>query len=285
MMYIELDDLRQSYIVTKNEIRKFVRGKRFTLYAFLIIVIFSLITFLPYVFGNGLGDTPGEVISKYVPYIFLLVILAATLFSSVTVVSEFEERTALILFTRPIKKTTIFLGKMFGCIILETVMIVLFYLGMAAVSIIVAGSVPVEILSSLGLSILFVVATSGVSAFISSIMKKGSTCAILTFVFLLLILPIISGVIGASTSVDPWFMLDQAQGAIASSIPEYVENSNAMMEGIMGEFSGMLPPEFSDAFEGLIMKPADIPKTVGTMLGWGLVSMIMAWVAFIRREF
>jgi len=278
MMYIEFDDLRQSYVVAKNEIRKFVRGKRFTMYVALIAIVFALITFLPYLVGDGLSDTPGGVISSYVSSIQFLIVLAVTLFASVVIVSEFEERTALILFTRPIKKTSIFLGKVLGCLALETVMIVIFYLGMAAVTFIIAGSISGEFLISLGVAFLYLVATSGVAILISSVMKKGSICAILTFVLLLLILPIISQAIGGV--VDPWFMLDQAAGAIATSIPEYVTSMNEMIQNIIDNLN--LPPGM---FESMMVSAPDMVKTVVTMLAWAIVSMVSAWVAFIRREF
>jgi hypothetical protein len=41
MMYATGDDFRQIYVVAKNEITKFVRGKRFTLYVALILIIFA----------------------------------------------------------------------------------------------------------------------------------------------------------------------------------------------------------------------------------------------------
>ena len=274
-MYIELDDFRQSYVVAKNEILKFVRGKKFTLYIVLVTIVYALITFLPYVVGGNLGETPGMVIANYVSFIDLLIILAATLFASIAIVSEFEERTALILFTRPIKKTSIFVGKVLGCIVLETVMIVLFYLGMAVASLLVAGSVSADLFVSLGISFLFIVAASSIAIFISSVMKKGSTCAILTFVFLLLILPIISSVIEGSTSVDPWFMLNKMSSSIGTCIPEYVDMINEMLQH-MGETTGL---DFG------VITAADIPKTVATMAGWSIVSLVLAWIAFIRREF
>ena len=275
MMYVTIDDFRQAFVVAKNEMKKFVRGKKFTMYIALITIVFLMITVLPYVVGDGLGDTPGDVVSSYMMFVSLLVILAATLFASVTVVSEFEERTALILFTRPIKKTSIFLGKVIGCILLELTMIVAFYAAIAVVCLVVGGGVPFALLTSLGLAALFVFATSSIAIFISSVMKKGSTCAILTFVFLLLILPILSGVI--SSAIDPpWFMLDNASDAIANCVPEYLDMMNGMIERIEENLGIDL---------GLTIPAPDMLKTVVTMLGWGIVSIIMAWVAFIKREF
>jgi ABC-type transport system involved in multi-copper enzyme maturation, permease component len=279
MMYATGDDFRQIYVVAKNEITKFVRGKRFTLYVALILIIFALITALPYLVGNDLGSTPGEVLARYVDSISFLVVLAATLFASITIVSEFEERTALILFTRPIKKTSIFLGKIIGCIVLEITMIVAFYAAMAAVVFIVGGAIPAELLISLSMALLFVFAASSIAILISSVMKKGSTCSILTFVLLLMIIPVISFAMGAA-DIDTWFMLNTASESMATSIPEYVEINNAGLE------------EYADIFEQLgmnmerfIIQAPDLLKTSATMLAWGIVALVLAWAAFIRREF
>jgi len=278
-MYVTGDDFRQIYVVAKNEITKFVRGKRFTLYVALILIIFALITVLPYLVGNDLGSTPGEVISRYVDSISFLVLLAATLFASITIVSEFEERTALILFTRPIKKTSIFIGKIIGCIVLETTMIVAFYAAMAVVVFVVGGSISAELMISLGMALLFVFAASSVAVLISSVMKKGSTCTILTFVLLLMIIPVITFTLGAA-GIDTWFMLNTASESMATSIPEYVEINNAGLE------------EYADIFEQLgmnmerfILHAPDLLKTSATMIAWGVGALILGWIAFIRREF
>ena len=244
------------------------------MYVALVSLVFILITALPYLVGSTLGETAGEVVSKYVSFISLLVILAATLFASVVIVSEFEERTALILFTRPIKRTSIFVGKVIGCIVLETTMLVAFYAAMAIAMFVIGGGVSVELLTSLGLTILFVFATSSIAVLISSVMKRGSTCAILTFVLLLLILPIITGVFGGA-NMETWFMLDEAANSISTCIPEYVDRMNEMLAQLGERF---------DMDLGTI-DPPDLVKSAGTMLGWGIVSLFLAWIAFIRREF
>ena len=271
-MYVTADDFRQSFVVAKNEIKKFVRGKRFTLYVILVAVIFALITFIPYLVGGSLGDTAGEVVSKYVGSISLLAIFAATLFASVTIVSEFEERTALILFTRPIKKTSIFIGKVIGCIALELTMIIVLYAFIALAMFVVGGGVSVKLLTSLGLALLYVFAASSVGIFISSVMKKGSTAAILTFFLLLLIIPIISAALGGA-GIDSWFMLSNASDSISTCIPEYIDMLNNMIVHMGGGV--IMEPLSSDGFV----------KAVSAMIGWSVVSLVLGWLAFIRREF
>lgn len=259
-MYFETDDLRQAYVVAKNEMRKFLRGKRFALFVVITIVVFSLVTFLPYIVKHAMDEDIieilGSAIALHLQFVSFLVLLSATLFASVVIVSEFEERTALILFTRPIKKTSIFIGKVIGCIVLETVVIVLFYICTFVVALVYGEAITIQLFESMGMAVLYIVATSSVVVFISSVMKKGSTCVILTFVLLWMILPIITGIMSLS-SIDPWFMLDSAVNAI---VPSH----------LLTEFGFSAP---------------DMVKAAGTMIAWSAVSMVLAWFAFIRREF
>lgn len=270
MISITSDDFRQAFVVSKNEIRKFVRGKRFALYVLLVAAIFAMLTTFPYLFGDGLGSTSGDVISQYISFVYMLVVLAATLFASVVIVSEFEERTALLMFTRPIRKTSIFLGKVLACIFLESVMIIAFYIGIAVVSLAVAGTVASSLAVSLGISLLYVLATSSVAVFISSIVKKGSTSAIMTFVFLLLILPVITMVTGA----DSWYMLNIVSESISTCIPEYLDSYNLVVTQ-MEDLSGV-------SFEFMKKVAPEIMRTVGTMMAW-TAPMVAAWAIFVKR--
>ncbi|MCL2031873.1 MAG: ABC transporter permease [Methanomassiliicoccaceae archaeon] len=280
MMYIELDDFRQSYVVAKNEIRKFVRGKRFAIYVALIIFVFAVITLLQHFNGGGLGGEPGAAIMIHLFLVSFLIILSATLFASVVTVSEFEERTALILFTRPIKKTSIFLGKMLGCIALEVVMIVLFYAGLVALSLIGTGSVPSELFVSLGIASLLVVAMSGIAMFISSIMKKGSTSAILTFFLLIFMVWFLPDVVSMTTGTMPWFFIDQAATAIYTGVPGSLAALNDSMAHI-GEMAGFT----LEQIEELLIPAPDMTKVILSVVGWSVASTVLAWIAFIRREF
>jgi len=99
--------LKQSYVVMKNEIVKFTRGKKMLLFTALIFLVLILLTAVPYLLGDGLTDNATELAASYSSFVALIVLLFATLFASTSLVSEFEERTALILFTRPVKKSSI----------------------------------------------------------------------------------------------------------------------------------------------------------------------------------
>ncbi|MCL2318121.1 MAG: ABC transporter permease [Methanomassiliicoccaceae archaeon] len=256
-MYIEFDDLRQSFAVAKNEIRKFLRSKRFAGYAISILLIFALLTVLPYLFGSTLEDVQGGPIAHHLAFVSFLALIAAILFASVTIVSEFEERTALILFTRPIKKTSIFLGKWAGCIIIEMSMLLVFYAGMAAISL-AFGGIKMQLWISLSMTFLYLFAVTGIALLISSVMKKAGLSIVFTLLLLMIILPIITSTVDMMTDIDTWFMLDTASYSI-------------------------IPPEL---LESLLPSPQiDYLRAGATMFVWGAVPTVLAWIAFLRREF
>lgn len=273
---IETDDFRQMIVVMRNEINKFMSSKKFMVYIALVVLALALFTFLPYIVGDGLSGSAGDVFSSYMSFTSLMVILASTLFASYTIVSEFEERTALILFTRPIKKTTIFAGKFAACFVLEAVVIVAYYLIAMLVAFAVSGDIVSSILPSLAMALAYVFACSGIAMMISAFVKKGGTSAVVTFISILLILPIISVAMSGS-GIDTWFMLDTASNSIMTSIPEYVTNYNqGLIE--MGEILGI-------DTSGMTIEAANTVQSGLVMIAWGLASAFIAWMRFIRREF
>lgn len=266
----------QTYVVARNEVTKFLRSRKLMLYIALVALIVILMTFLPYLLGDGLEGSAGDVFSGYISYVSLLVLLGATLFASYTIVSEFEERTALILFTRPLRKTSIFLGKFAACFVLEAAIVIVYYLLAAVIAWAVSGDLVSSFLPSMAMSIAYVFATTGIAMLISSFMKKGGTSAVLTFITILLILPVITGVVSAA-GFDTWFMLDGAAGSITTSIPEYVASSNEMLIEL-GQHLGM-------DMSGMMVRAADCVQSGAVMLVWGAVTTAAAYLLFSRREF
>lgn len=275
-MMFGTDDLRQIGVVMRNEITKFLRSRKFVLYLALVVLILVLMTAVPYILGDGLQGSAGSIFSSYISYASLLVVLAATLFASYTLVSEFEERTALILFTRPIRRTTIFIGKFLACFLLEAVVMVLYYAVAVIIAFAVAGEVPSSVLPSLAMCLAYVFAASGVAMLVSSVFKKGGTSAVVTFVTVLLIIPVL-GTVMAASGVDTWFMLNDASNAITYSIPEYVEEMNqSLIE--LGQALGI-------DMSGSVVEAADCVKSGAAMIGWGVVTLLLSWLRFVRKEF
>lgn len=165
--------------------------------------------------------------------------------------SEFEEHTALILFTRPIKKSSIFIGKFLASFVVCFAFIALYYAVAATVSMVQSGSIDSNLPESFGLSIAYAFGMVGLSLMISSISKKGSTASILTVVFVILLLPVISQVL-LLCNIDASWIFTQASNAI------------------------------SHIFTG---SNADVGMSAAVMIAWGVICGTLSYFLFRRRDF
>jgi ABC-2 type transport system permease protein len=222
-----VSDITQVMVVTKNEIIKCVRGKKFMVSLIIVFLVFILITALQFLTNSWDSiNSMGMVMSTYFSTFPMVITLVVALLSSIAIVSEFEERTALILFTRPIRRTTIFIGKVLSCAIIEAMMILAYYIMATAVAAAKASDFSAgDMAASFGIAILYTVAASGIAFVVSSFFKKGSVCTIITILLILIITPIVSAVAG-NDGGENWYMLDQAGNTLYTCVPGYVDMYN-----------------------------------------------------------
>ncbi len=248
------DDLRQSLVIAKNEMRKFMRGRKILLFILLAALFLVLNIALPALYWDQFGSylsTPEEIMSWNAGNISFIALIGAVLFASFTIVSEFEERTYLLLFTRPVKKTTIFAGKFLACYAI-TLLVVLIYYGVSAVhSLVLEGAVTSKTFASIGMAMADIFAVSGLAVFFSTISKKGSISALMTFFLVLMIPSILSGILWVvQPGGDYWYLLNVAEGSISSVIGPAMQ----------------------------------ISKPLITFLLWGAVPLLAGWLIFLRKE-
>ena len=311
-----VESSRQGYVVMKNEIKKFFSGKRMLIFLAMVVLILAILTVAPYLLGTELPDDPGRLSMGYIKMSPMIVLMAASLFASISIVSEYEERTALIIFTRPIRKVSIFGGKFAAAFLVNVAFTGLYYLVTAVVSLIVAHGIDPDLYTSFGLAVAFAFAVSGIAILFSSFVKKSSVATIFTFVTPLIVLPTISMVLQMADMNVSW-MLDQAAAAIANcseavrdmtnsvleqlavvmSDPTYLFNMEdliAQLNAAAGSevFSTVnVVPILTDCYlggmdiESMMLSAPDVVRDALVMVAWGAVSMIVAFILFVRREF
>ena len=246
------DDLRQAVIVGKYETIKFFSGKKIYIFGGLIILVAALIAILFTVFPDDVTDTK-TVTATFVSFVTLLLLIGATLFSSTTLVSEFEERTAFTLFTKPVRKYSIFLGKFGAAYLLNLGTILVFYILGAITAACLTGGFAVEIFASFGYASLYGFALTGIGILFSSLMKKSSSASIMTFIFILLVPSIVASIIAIASDKDLtefWYVLDMA--------------ANSLINCFDGPVEGV--------WDGLVM------------FTWGLVPAVASYLLFRRKE-
>jgi len=223
-------DILQIAVVAKNEVIKCVRGRKFLISLAIIVLVFLLVTGLQFILGtwDSVKDI-GMLVDVYIDSLPMVIVLVVALLSSIAIVSEFEERTALILFTRPIRRTSIFMGKLVACTLIEAMIILAYYIMVIIVGLIKVGGIPLDFLTSFAFAVLYAFAASGIAFIISSFFKKGSVCTVVSILLLIVIFPIVSAMM-TSDGGDNWYMMDQAGDTIYTCIPEYVDHYNETLE-------------------------------------------------------
>ena len=250
------DDLRQAFIVGRYEVMKFLSGKKILIFGIINILVLALLTGVIFAVElDGLTTETG--LGLYIGISSWLMLFGATLFSSVTLVSEFEERTSLMLFTKPIRKSSIFIGKFLAAYGLNFVFMVFYYVVASIAIAIKTGGFTSNMFISLGYCALYILSLTCIAMLFSALMKKASSASILTFIFILLVPSIIGVIIQVATissggdAPDLWYILDAASQSVATSIGGPVENG------------------LRDAI---------------VMFIWGIVPLIGAYFIFRKRE-
>ncbi len=302
------ENIRQSYVVMKNEIKKFFSGKRMRVFSTILAAIVFIIAVAPYLVESEAQSF------MFVSVASLVVLMASTLFASISIVAEYEERTALIVFTRPISKFSIFTGKMLACLTVTIGFTFLYYLIAIIVGLIVDHSFSPDIMVSFGMACAYAFATTGIGMLVSSLLKKASTSTIITFVILAVILFALSMVLSVA-QVDTDWLLNDASESIEYSSEDFRDFTNYQLDTIASSLSnpenffkqpesywrgvleadGYDPDVFvaevdkiwgmgGDFSLGQIEEP-DYLHDVIVMIVWGVVALAGAFVAFLRREF
>ncbi|NLL95021.1 MAG: ABC transporter permease subunit [Thermoplasmatales archaeon] len=268
-----MDDLRQAFVVAKNEMFKYVRGRKALILAVLILAVWGLATALPYIYGDGLEGSKDS-LSMYLGSAWIVIIIIVAMFSSGTIVSEFEDRTALVLFTRPIRKGSIFLGKFIAAYVFGLVAIMI-YIALSIVTVLVAtGGLPAYIPVAMMFVVVTVFAATGVAMLISSVFKRSSTAAIITFFMLFLITNLISSTL-VMMETDPWYMVEIPAMNIYRSLEYGLEFASSWSES-QEIMPGVFMPIFQPAY--------DVARSVAVALAWGLVGLVSSFLLFARKE-
>lgn len=263
------DDIRQAFVISKNEIKKFISGKKFLIFGILVLLIILLETIIPYVF-NAPYESKDALCASFVSFAVLIVELAGVLFTATSLVSEFEDRTALVLFTKPVNKWSIFVGKLMASMIAVGAFILIYYGYTALFSFTASGDLnTVAFCQSLVLALFMMFAVCGVSMLFSSFAKKGSTASILTLVFFVLIIGLVTTLLSTMAHIDTWWSIDTASGFVT-----YV---------LQGTYPVII--DVSPYIDYIPVVTEDIVKALGVMIIWGVVTNIIAFFIFRKRDF
>lgn len=154
---------------------------------------------------------------NFLSFAEILIIICAMFFAADVLVSEFQNRTAYLLFPNPVKREILFTGKFLASFIASFAMVLIYYVVTIVLSLVTLGGVAEYIHLSLLFATLFLLSALALAYFISSVMKGSTGSIVLTFFLLLMIMPIIEGV-GGAAGVKMWFLLTFAAHSLMYSL-------------------------------------------------------------------
>ncbi len=207
-------DLRQMAVVTKYELLKYLRGKRLLIIIALIVIIGILNLVVPPIIGSGYDPDPTTFTSGMLTEIGILIVLCATFFGADAIVSEFEQKTGLLLFPNAVKRHVLVLGKFIASATISVGAVVLYY----AITVIAVVAIDGSIAANTSLSFLYALAylfgILAIAYLFSAIFRSSVYSVVLTFFTFFLILPIIDRVGASIAHFKPWFTITFASGIV-----------------------------------------------------------------------
>ena len=101
----------QLYTVFRYELLRNLRGKKiFGILAITVTVALFFIGIFEFAASQGM-EIDSIILSVSITFVFFLTVLMGAFFGSGAIVSEFHDKTGSILFTNPVSKSSIWLGK------------------------------------------------------------------------------------------------------------------------------------------------------------------------------
>ncbi len=264
-------DMSQVVTVAKYDMLKYLRSRRLLGIVAIEALVLVLITALPPLLGNQYPTNADTFINRYAGFTSLLVVIGATLFAGDAIVSEFQGRTGYLLFPNPVKRSTLLAGKFIASTGAMFLVLIIYY-GIALVlGVAITGGFSTLGVESLLLAMLYSVSALAVGYLISSVMKGSTGALILTFALFLFIFSIVTSVLSIG-GVEPWFILTFAGETIANitQVPYPVTTTTQFGSG-----AGSVT---------LTTYIPDVGVAIAVMIAYTVVSLLLAYVFFKRRE-
>lgn len=212
-----ISNLRQIIVVTRYELLKHSRRRR--LFAVLIIAALAgiLLIVVPYTLNVALPKAAKDWASTFFSFASTLTVVVGAFFAGDAIASEFEHKTAYVLFPNPVKRTSLVLGK-FTAALASTLLPIGFYYILGAGGLLsIYGTVPLEIATSFLYAILYLLCVLGLTFLFSALLKSSMSATLLSFFMFILILQIVSSVITLA-GIEPWYMPNYEGGSITQVI-------------------------------------------------------------------
>jgi ABC-2 type transport system permease protein len=262
-----VEDITHTCNAIQYELRKHLRRRRLAIAIILAVVLPILFYTIPKIWDIGFPDTSESFATRNLGFVNLLIIISAALFAGDAISGEFEKKTALLTFSTPQRRTSIFVGKYIAALFAIFVIVSLYYI---ITTVEIAGiygmdNIPYELVKSYLLALLYVCSVLGLTFFFSSILKSVMSSTLLSFFSLMMILPIVSMLLTVA-EIEPWFIVTYSAGLITN-----VFGLSSIMMGHGDEVGGTTyTPNFATGVE--------------VMAAYAIILFIISIIIAVRKD-
>jgi ABC-2 type transport system permease protein len=262
--------LTQAIRLARYQVRDYLRSRRFILMMSIVGVIGGILTFLVAYFRPAGLLASGNVFygGLWASFAGIVVVFAGIIFGGDAIAGEFQNRTGYFLMGQPIRRSSVYVGKYLAALVASLVALLFYlailvgngayYLGTAAMSL--------QLLESLGLAIVYLLALLGATFLFSSLFKTSVYAVLVVAVMFLFGFNLIDGIVQSVAGYEPWYSISYGARIIGyplTGVPAHVS---------VGAFGGKA---FNPTYvEGLAI-----------CLGYILFTSIAGLFLFEREEF
>jgi len=255
-----LSELEKLRIVVGYEFLKHIRRKRLYIVLGLTLVAELAVLILLPALMEGYPDNV-MVMAALLSIGPSLATIGAIFFAGDAIAGEFESKTGFILFTNPVRRITLVIGKYLACYAAVILLVLLGYVIVSISLLAIYGNVPIEVAKSFGLCLLYAGSVLSVTFFFSSVSKGAMGATVMTLLFIMVISGIIDGVL-MMAGKPHWFLMStngDSIGTVYGGYEVYIEG------GVMPQ-GGMMPFEMETPDIGLCALSMVIYLVVGFVL-------------------
>jgi ABC-2 type transport system permease protein len=263
-------------IITRYEMRNYFRSRRFLVLLILILVIAGLLTFA--IAYRGISNVAADALGFYSTWwgiaASFVIVISAIFFGGDAISGEFQNKTGYFLVGKPIRRSSIYIGKWIAALVASLIIIAIFTAITVANAVYYFGgnAFPSQFGESLIFSLVYLIAALGFTFLFSSVFKSSSMSILVAAIMLLFGFSIISDLSTLLVNIEPWFVLTYGAGII----------SDVLTPGGFPAHKTVTPvsPRFS-----LASYHATIPEGLAIMLIYFVVTSALGLYLFERKEF
>jgi ABC-2 type transport system permease protein len=247
-----MSDFGKLGIVIRYEFLKHIRRAR--LYIILGIALLVEVLMLILIPGLNHWNYPSNVLAMagLLTTGASLAALGAVFFAGDAIAGEYESKTGFLLFTNPIKREILWIGKYLAGLLAVTLLMIFTYIIMAIALLVIYHQVPWQIYESFGLAVYYAAAVLSTTFLFSAVSRGSMGATIMTLLFVWVICGILESAL-AYTGNPYWFVLSSGGDSIAT----VYGGMDTMLSGL-----GMNTAQFGNMMNFQLVTPG--------MAAWGM---------------